>query len=468
MSTLYEILGVESSATEGEIKKAYRKLALRYHPDKVSADEREASEHKFKEITEAYEILCDEDRRRDYDLGGSRGRNGYGPGGPDFDFDFDFTGGHQGGFGGEFNADDFANFFGSGFGGGPSANARQRQQQQQLNLDIIFNTNVTLKDLYFGKLIKKSYRRDILCFKCKGIGLKKNAVEITCPTCNGKGIVEEYRRMAGMGGMAFLERVSCKKCEGKGMYSRPDDKCRKCKGKGIVKEECTCEFEIKRGSPNHGSVTVNEMGNIEPKFKKSGNAILKFDYVDDENNNKFHRDGDHLFTKISIHLVDALCGFENKKMIQTLDNRWLNVKVPMGKVIKPNDSIVIKGEGMPILNSMLNSFGDLYVGIEIIFPNDGWMLERNDKERLKDVLGYVERNDHINDESINEINGNDDTNKNKNEGGDEYDDNTTSVVFQIKDKTSVPKSFNTYVNNTEVKSFGIDDKKSGWFGWFGW
>ncbi|KAG0678010.1 hypothetical protein C6P40_000670 [Pichia californica] len=463
--TFYELLGVESSATEGEIKKAYRKLALKYHPDKVPPNEREASEIKFKEITEAYEILCDEDSRRDYDLGGYSSKNSnynnnnnnnnnrrYN----DFDFDFDFGGGSNGN--GDFTAEDFANFFsssGAGAGAGASSSGNKNNTNNNIDLNIYFNTTVTLKDLYFGKLIKESYQRDIICIKCKGSGLRKNAVEITCPTCNGNGIVEEYRRMGGMGGLMFVERVPCKNCDGKGLYSRSDDKCRKCKGKCVIKDDCICEFQIKKGSPNNGYVESIGLGNENPKFK-NGNAILnyKFDNLNSNSNaNQFQRDENNLFTKIQINLIDSLGGFENNKLIKSLDNRWLNIKVPMGKIIRPGDSIVIKNEGMPILNS--NSFGDLYVGIEILFPKDNWMLERGDVGKLRDLLGFIDRK-------------NDDESSNTQNNDDENTEEITPTVFQIKDKNNVPKTFNTYVNNTDVKQFGTDGSKSGWFGWFGW
>lgn len=462
--TFYELLGVETSASEGDIRKAYRKLALKYHPDKVSAEERDASEIKFKEITEAYEVLCDEDRRRDYDLGGYKSGQ---RGGPEFDFDFDFGGGFGngrggGGFGGDFSPDDFASFFGSGAGGG-----RQGRQSgggsERVDLNIEFSTTVTLKDLYFGKLVKKTYTRDILCVKCKGSGLRKNAVEILCPTCNGHGLVEEYRRMSGLGGVMFVERVPCKNCDGKGMYSRADDRCRKCKGKGVTKEECTCEFEVKKGSPNDGIVTSKGFGNARPKMN-TGDAILKYRYEADTDatskEHNFQRDGNSLYTKLSINLTEALGGFESDRFIQTLDERWLNVKLPMGKVIRPGDSIVIKNEGMPILDSKSNSCGDLYVGVDILFPKDNWMLERGDVGKLSNLLGFVDRS----------------KTKTKDAHGDENDDDNNEndvadvvpTVFQIKDKNSVPKSFNTYVNNTEVKTFGTENANSGWFGWFRW
>lgn len=450
--SLYEVLGVESSATEGEIKKAYRKLALKYHPDKVPEHEREESELKFKEITEAYEILSDEDKRKDYDLGGRGGRGGYD--GANFDFDFDF-GGPGGGFGGDFDAEDFANFFG---GGGQGSFGRNGEARNSLNLDIQFNITVNLKDLYFGKLVKQTYKRDIECFKCKGSGLRKNAVEIQCPGCHGSGVVEEYRRMAGMGGMMYVARVACKKCEGKGMYSSSDDKCRKCKGTGTVKESCTCEFEIKKGSPPEGRVEVSQMGNYKPKFAV-GKAVLSYKFVQDTDSSsiesKFHREGDDLYTKVSISLVDALCGFENRKLVQTLDNRWLQVKVPMKKVLKPGDSIIIKNEGMPVFNSIVGSKGDLYVGIEIEFPKDGWMMERGDRNRLIDVLGHVEST--TTEDASHESNDNDDTIE------------STPTTFQIKGKNDVPKTFNTFVNNAKVETFGTDSSKQSWFkGWFGW
>lgn len=456
MATLYEVLGVEESASDGEIRKAYRKLALKFHPDKVAPHERDASEIKFKEITEAYEILSDETKRRDYDLGGINGRNA-----PDYDFDFDFGFGGDGGGHGDFNPDDFANFFGGGFSGNRGHNGNSDAKEKAAKLDIHFDVAISLKDLYFGKLIKKTYQRDIICVKCDGSGLRKNAVQITCPTCTGSGVVEEYKRM---GGMVFMQKGICKDCEGKGLYSRRDDRCKKCRGTGVKKEECTCEFQIKKGSPNVGEVEVNDMGNASPKMK-TGKAILKYKYDtkdtkngEDELESKFHRDGDNLYTKISINLVDALCGFENKRLVQTLDKRWLDVKVPMGKVLKPGDTIVIKGEGMPVLNSMFSSSGDLYVGVEIEFPKDGWMIERNDKNRLIDVLGHVDKKPDSKPTTTNDT-----------ENDDTLEDATSKpTVFQIKDKKSVPKSFNTYVNDTEVKTFGTETTNSGWFGWFGW
>lgn len=456
-TTFYELLGVETSASEGEIRKAYRKLALKYHPDKVSVEEREESEIKFKEITEAYEVLSDEDRRREYDLGGynNNNNNNRNQHYNDFDFDFNFGGNPNNS---NFNPEDFANFFGSGPGSSRPNNFSSSNKNNNIDLNIYFNTTVTLKDLYFGKLIKETYSRDIICIKCKGSGLRKNAIEIICPTCNGNGIVEEYRRMSGLGGVMFVERVPCKNCEGKGMYSRSDDKCRKCKGKGFIKEECTCEFEIKKGSLNNGNIESIGSGNSRPKMK-TGNAILKYNLVDsnDINNieSKFQRDGNNLYTKIQINLIDSLGGFQNNKLIKSLDNKWLNIKVPMGKVIKPGDSIVIKGKGMPILNS--NSFGDLYVGVDILFPKDNWMLEKGDVSKLRDLLGPVNKNDdNVHDDQKNDSKIDDDI------------DNITPTMFQIKDKNNVPKNFNTYVNNTEVKTFGTDNSSEGWFSWFGW
>lgn len=457
MTRLYEVLGVEVSATEGEIRKAYRKLALKYHPDKVSPELRDESEIKFKEITEAYEILSDEHKRNEYDLGGGPNNNRNGNPFDDFNFDFEFSngGGHGANF---FDEGDFAQFFtGNGGNGNRKTNNHRdfNQRQTSKDLDITFDIDVTLSDLYFGKLIKKTYKRKIICVKCKGNGLRKNAVKITCPICNGQGITQEYRRM---GGMTFAQRVECNQCEGLGIYSRPDDKCRKCKGNLVIDDENIVEFKIERGSPNIGTVEMSDMGNEYPNIK-TGKAILNFKFIQDDelnNNSMFFRDGDNLFTKISINLVDALCGFENNRLIKTIDNRWLNIKIPMGKVLKPGDSIIIKGEGMPIPNSYLSSHGDLYVGVEIIFPKDNWMLERNDKNRLIDVLGHV--NSKENESKSKDASNNAD---------DDNDDDSQPTVFQIKDKNSVPKTFNTYINNTDVKNFGTDSK-SKWFGWFGW
>ncbi|QPG75520.1 hypothetical protein FOA43_002875 [Brettanomyces nanus] len=468
-SDLYNVLGVAHDASPEDIRRAYRKLALRYHPDKVGESEREAAEIRFKEITQAYSIIGDSDKRRDYDIYGERvpgapppsGPESYGFGGAAFDgADFDFS------------PNDFANFFNGmntgggmpGMGGavpgmdgesrgrptsrgfrGPSRGPPKGKKHEdgiERTEDAHFNVEVIFLDLYNGKVVKLSEERDRICDKCKGKGVKKSAVEISCSSCNSTGYERRYRHI---GGLSIVETIACSKCNGQGTYYREKDYCKRCKGTGVVKESKILEFAIPKGSANEGSIVLRGESDQSPGLT-TGDVILEWKLKPTDKESHFERHGDDLYTKVRVPLVDALCGFSRDKFVETLDNRWLSIKMPQGKVLRPGDSIIIPNEGMPVCGNYRNRHGDLYVAIDIEFPKDDWAIEKNDITSLKSILdikyGTKGQNSDLNDNS-----------------------DVTNVWFKVKGKSELPVSFNSYNANAVVNS-GVDERK-GWFGrWF--
>ena len=391
---LYDILEVDRNATSGEIKKAYRKLALKYHPDKVSEEEREESEIKFKEISFAYEVLIDETKREEYDRYGST--DGFG-GGPDFEFTgnpFDqFFGGN--GYA-EYGGDDFYNFFHNMNGGGHHHHHHQQQQQQRANRteDAHIEVDITLEELYKGKVIKTTSTRNIICTQCKGLGVKSSSVvSKQCVTCHGEGSVRKIKRVGP--GLVAQEYAECTTCQGTGKIYRTKDKCKLCKGTRIIEETKILEFEIPKGSPDHGMIAKKGESDQYPG-KTAGDVILEYKC---KPHDVFERQGDDLYTKIDIPLVDALCGF-SKLVAVHLDGRGIKIETPTGKVVRPGDYIKLSGEGMPKSDNKKSWFsssgkGDLYVEVNIEFPKDNWFMEKNDITKIKNILpSTTKQNEH--------------------------------------------------------------------------
>ncbi|ODV96067.1 hypothetical protein PACTADRAFT_33255 [Pachysolen tannophilus NRRL Y-2460] len=401
MSTgdFYGILGVSSDATSTDIKKAYRKLALLHHPDKVSEDIREESEIKFKEISHAYEVLIDDEKRRYYDLYGvedGNAGNGGGPGG--------YGGGGFGGSGAggeEFSPEDFFNFFNGGVPtggprhGGNANNGRSNNQKQNKTPSANLDVEITLEDLYKGKVIKTTSTRNILCKHCKGTGAKPHSVPKKCSLCDGNGYQVKLRRVGP--GLVTQEYVDCNNCKGTGKIFKTKDKCKKCNGKCVKEETKILEFNIKKGSPASGKIIL-EHESDEEYGKITGDVILNYTT---KSHDVFTKKGDDLYLKINLKLYEALCGFYKKNIVKTLDNRSLDLKIPPGKVLRPGDYIKIPGEGMPISKEKAAAsswfskncddvYGDLYIELEIEFPKDNWFLEKNELNQIKSVLSNVE------------------------------------------------------------------------------
>lgn len=371
---LYEVLEIDSSASSGDVKKAYRKLALRYHPDKVTEEEREVAEIKFKEISHAYEILSDEGRRLEYDLYGEADGNGTGMG----DYDSNPFGNRNGGR--EYTGEDFFNYFESMNGGGSS-----RQNRPQRTPDARMELDVTLEDLFKGKTVKITSTREIICPGCKGTGAKKKAVPKTCVACDGEGTQVKIKRVGP--GLVAQHHVTCDSCKGKGKTFRSKDTCKLCSGAFVVEETKILEFEIVPGSESGESVVLLGEADQYPG-KVTGDVILTFHAKE---HSVFTRKEKDLFMKYKITLVDALSGF-SKVVAMHLDGRGIHISTPKGKVVRPGDFLKIKGEGMPTKSGAAGWFGfgprrgDLYVEMEIEFPQDNWYLEKNDLTKLKNLF----------------------------------------------------------------------------------
>ena len=225
----YDVLGVGKSADATEIKKAYRKLAMKYHPDKNPGDKE--AEEKFKEINEAYEVLSDETKRRNYDQFGHEGVNGQGFGG---------AGGFGGqGFGGfdDIFGDIFGDMFGGGFGGG-----RPRRRGPERGADMKQRINISFEEAAFGKKIQVKINRSEECEECHGSGAKPGTSKKTCPTCNGSGQVQSVQRTP-FGNIASTR--TCTECNGEGEVI--DSPCTKCHGKGSIRKTKTIEVDVPAG-----------------------------------------------------------------------------------------------------------------------------------------------------------------------------------------------------------------------------
>lgn len=367
----YDILGVQPSASEAELKSAYRKLALKYHPDKNPN-----AGDKFKEISAAYEILSDAEKRQIYDQYGEEGLQG---------------GGAGGGFGGMDPNDIFAQFFGGGMGGrsrGPRGPRR--------GADMDFALGCTLEDLYNGKKTKIAVQRTVLCKGCDGKGGKEVK---TCSGCNGSGVKVTIRQM---GPMIQQMQGACDECNGSGETIRPQDRCTECKGKKIGSERKIIEINIDKGM-SHGQ-----------KIKFSGEAdqgpgIVPGDVVvilKEKEHSLYQRTGKDLNCDIKIDLLTALAG--GSFTIPHLDGRKLEISLE--DVVKPGEIRAISGQGMPEYKRPFNK-GDLYITFEIEFPPTTWKRDIAALESIlpartltkapKDVSGGMEMD--IGDENVEHI-----------------------------------------------------------------
>lgn len=335
---LYDLLGVPPTATDAQLKKAYRVNALKYHPDKNQHNP-EAAE-KFKEISSAYEVLSDSNKREVYDNYGEAGLSG-GPGG-------------MGG-----GADDiFSHFFGGMngmFGGGEHAHSGPRKSR-----DIVHPLKATLTDLYKGKVSKLRLTRTLNCPTCKGKGGKEGAVK-TCSSCRGAGVRFVTRQM---GPMVQRFQTMCSDCQGQGQIIDPKDRCKECKGKRTVEQKKDLEVHIDKGMVHGQKISFPGMGDEGPDIIP-GDVVF---VVEQLPHDKFERKGDDLYTKIKLDLLTALAG--GTFSIKHLDEDYLKVEIIPGEIIAPGTVKVIEGKGMPSYRH--HNFGNLYVSFDVEFPPPGF------------------------------------------------------------------------------------------------
>ncbi|TEB36094.1 chaperone dnaJ 3 [Coprinellus micaceus] len=307
----YDLLDVAPNASEPELKKAYRKKALRLHPDKGGDPEL------FKEVTHAYEILSDPQKRSLYDARGEAGLS------------------EQGGFGAGMDPQDlFSQLFGGGggfFGGGGPG----RQSGPRRTKDLVHRVHVSLEDLYKGKTTKLALTRNVICVKCKGKGGKEGAVR-TCGTCNGRGV------------------------KGLGEIINAKDRCTNCKGKKVVPEKKILEVHVNKGMKGGQTVTFNGESDQTPGAEPGDVVIV----IEEKPHDRFQRQDNDLITSVEIDLLTALGG--GQFAIKHLDDRVLVVTLVPGEIIKDGDLKVIHGQGMPSLRH--HEPGDLYVKLAVKFP----------------------------------------------------------------------------------------------------
>ncbi|MBQ2423335.1 MAG: molecular chaperone DnaJ, partial [Alistipes sp.] len=285
----YEVLGVEKGASAEEIKKAYRKTALKYHPDR-NPDNKEAEE-KFKEAAEAYDVLSNPDKRARYDQFGHAGMDGGAAGG-----------GFGGGFGGFSMEDIFSQFgdiFGGGFGFGGGGRARQRTNRGS---DIRVRVSLTLEEIANGTTKKLKLNKSIVCDACGGSGAKDASSRTTCTNCNGQGVVTQVQNTI-FGRMQ--SQTVCPVCGGQGTVIK--DKCTKCSGEGTVKGSEVVEFNIPAGVAEGMMITVSGKGNAARQGGVNGDLLV---VIEEQADPRFIRDGANLIHNLTIPVTTALIGGE--------------------------------------------------------------------------------------------------------------------------------------------------------------
>lgn len=351
MKDYYEILGLQKGASRDEVKKAFRKLAGQYHPDKSTGDEA-----KYKEITEAYAVLGDEKKKAEYDTYGHAFQNGGGAGAGFGGFNWaDFQQGF-GGQGGSFEFDLGDIFESFGFGGGQKS-ARGR--------DVSIDINLSFSEAIFGTTRSVLLTKNGVCTHCEGSGAKKGSELHTCTTCNGNGKIRETRQSI-MG--TFQTVRECATCNGTGKV--PKERCGYCAGAGVLRGEEEITIKVPAGIQNGEVIRMTGRGEAMPRAQ-SGDLYIK---VHVEGHATIKRDGTTLYSKLPIKLTDALLGAEYK--IDTLDGA-VTVVIPVG--VTHGELLRIKNKGVPV---DARTRGDFMVKVEIQFPKN---LSRKAKKLIEDL-----------------------------------------------------------------------------------
>ncbi len=351
----YEVLGVSKSASDDEIKKAYRKLAKKYHPDVNPGDQ--AAEAKFKEVNEAYSILSDKEKRARYDQFGHAGVDpNYGAGGPGGGFGFDM---------GDIDLGDiFGSFFGGGFGGfGGSSSARRNGPQKGESLRA--NLTITFEEAAFGCEKELNLNRSEECEACHGSGCEPGTTAETCPDCRGTGVVRVQQRT---GGFAFSSTAACTRCRGTGKIIHSP--CKACGGSGSVKKSKRVTVSIPAGIDDGQAVSLRGQGNAGKYGGPAGDLIVG---VRVKPSSQFRRDGTTVLYEQPVTFYQAVMGAELE--IPTIDGK-VKYNLPAGT--QPGTTFRLRGKGIPELRG--RGRGDQYVTVRVQVPSS---LSGEQKEALR-------------------------------------------------------------------------------------
>jgi molecular chaperone DnaJ len=349
----YDILGVTKKATPEEIKKAYRSLAMKYHPDRNQGDK--TAEGKFKEASEAYQVLSDPKKKSSYDqFGHSAFEGGAGGAGG-----FDFGGFESGGF-----SDIFDDFFGDFMGSGRSGKGSKKSRSNR-GSDLKINLEITLEEAYLGKKQIINLSSNEKCEKCSGSGAEPGSKPKKCSTCGGHGKV---RTQQGF----FTLQQTCPDCEGDGeMLSNP---CKDCKGSGSTKTKKNLSIQIPQGVDDGTQIRLSGKGDAGYRGGSNGDLYV---FITVEKHKIFQRSEENLYYKLPISMIDAALGTEIE--VPTIDGGKSKVKIPAGT--QSGKQFRLKGKGMPILRE--NNFGDLYLEVNVIIPESLSKEQRVLLEKLK-------------------------------------------------------------------------------------
>lgn len=367
----YEVLGVQKNASADEIKKAYRKLAMQYHPDKNPGDK--TAEEKFKEATEAYGVLSDEKKKQAYDQFGFAGVDNM-AGGHDFsnvfhDFEDIFSGFGGGNFGGGFGSI-FDSLFGSGTKGRSSGHSHTSVNRGS---DLRYTFTIAFEEGVYGTSKEISYRKEESCKACNGSGCQKGSSPKTCPSCGGHG---QVRRNSGF----FSISTTCPACKGEGKII--ENPCSSCSGNGFQEKVQRINVTIPAGVEAGRRICIQGQGDAGRNGGPPGDLYV---YIDIKPHEYFERQDTDLYMMLPISMTQAALGAEI--FIKTLDKKEIKVKIPAGA--ENNQLLRIKGEGVPFPHRKEEK-GNLYIRLRVDIPKK---LSKRERELLQELSNSIGENE---------------------------------------------------------------------------
>lgn len=360
----YEILGIDKSADDGAIKKAYRVLAKKYHPDMNPGDQE--AEAKFKEIGEAYAVLSDPQKKAQYDQFGHAAFEQGGGGADGF-----------GGFGGFGDFSDLGDIFGSFFGGGFGGSSSARRNAPQRGEDVGASVTITFEEAAFGVKKDVSYHRVQRCPDCSGSGAEKGTSAETCSACGGSG---QRRVMQRMGGMQFQSTVTCESCRGKGKIIK--NPCSNCRGTGYIRVTKKLEVSIPAGIDDGERIALRAQGCDGRNGGPTGDLIIT---VRVKRHSVFARDGYQIYCEVPVTISEATLGAEIT--VPTLEG---NVTYTIPEGTQHGTQFTLKGKGIPYVNSS-GRRGDLIFAVNVEIPKG---LSEKQKELLRQFAAECGENNY--------------------------------------------------------------------------